>query len=94
MAREKCPFEPGARVWAYCRDSGGEEQQDSVTSQRSAIVDYCRQHNRYWSTYSLMSTVRVEHRGAGWVGGPDVCGSSPIPTCGRYHLLILLSPRS
>jgi len=33
------------RIWAYCRDSGGDEQQDSVASQRRAIEDYARRHN-------------------------------------------------
>jgi hypothetical protein len=45
MTRANCPFEPGNRVWAYCRDSGGDEQQDSVSSQRRAIEEYCREHN-------------------------------------------------
>jgi site-specific DNA recombinase len=39
-----CPFEPGSRIWAYCRDSGGDEQQDSVASQRRAIEEFCNQH--------------------------------------------------
>ena len=45
MTKTSCPFKPGDRVWAYCRDSGGEEQQDSVASQRRAIEDYARRHN-------------------------------------------------
>jgi site-specific DNA recombinase len=45
MTRANCPFEPGNRVWAYCRDSGGDEQQDSVSSQRRAIEEYCHEHN-------------------------------------------------
>jgi len=45
VARRTCPFNPGARVWGYGRDSGGIEQQESVTSQRKAIEEYCRRYN-------------------------------------------------
>ena len=33
-----CPLASGARVWAYCRDSGGEEQ--DIESQKHAVLDY------------------------------------------------------
>jgi site-specific DNA recombinase len=45
MTQRGCPFNQGDRIWAYCRDSGGEEQQDSVASQRRAIEEYCEEHN-------------------------------------------------
>ena len=45
MASRTCPFEPGNRVWAYCRDSGGDDQQDSVASQRRAIERYCDEYH-------------------------------------------------
>jgi site-specific DNA recombinase len=45
MKKGTCPFQAGDRVWAYCRDSGGDEQQDSVASQRRAIEELCRQHS-------------------------------------------------
>ncbi len=38
------PFPPGAHVAAYLRDSGGEEQELSVTQQEQAIRDWCSQH--------------------------------------------------
>jgi site-specific DNA recombinase len=44
MASRTCPFEPGSRIWAYCRDSGGDDQQDSVASQRRAVEGYCDEH--------------------------------------------------
>lgn len=45
MRNRGCPFEPGSRIWAYCRDSGGDDQQDSVASQRRAIEEYCDEHH-------------------------------------------------
>jgi site-specific DNA recombinase len=33
-----CPLASGARVWAYCRDSGGEEQ--DIETQKHAVLDY------------------------------------------------------
>ena len=46
MTKRKCPFQAGDQVWAYCRDSGGDEQQDSVVSQRRAIEEFCQRQNR------------------------------------------------
>ena len=43
MTSKTCPFEPGNRIWAYCRDSGGDDQQDSVASQRRAIEEFCQE---------------------------------------------------
>jgi len=45
MAKDDFPFKPGDRVWAYGRDSGGIEQQESVASQRRAIEDICDQYH-------------------------------------------------
>ena len=45
MVTRSCPFDPGARMWGYGRDSGGIEQQESVASQRRAIEEYCRRNN-------------------------------------------------
>jgi site-specific DNA recombinase len=33
-----CPLRSGSRVWAYCRDSGGEEQ--DIETQKRAVLDY------------------------------------------------------
>jgi site-specific DNA recombinase len=35
---------PGSAVFAYLRDSGGSDQENSVQQQRSEIVDYCSVH--------------------------------------------------
>ena len=35
----RCPLTPGSRVWAYTRDSGGDEQ--SVGDQNRAVMAYC-----------------------------------------------------
>jgi site-specific DNA recombinase len=35
---------PGSTVWAYLRDSGGQDQDRSINRQLEAIEDYCRQH--------------------------------------------------
>lgn len=34
----------GARVWAYLRDSGGPNQQESIAQQEQEIVTYCQRH--------------------------------------------------
>ena len=34
---------PGSCVWAYCRDSGGEDQ--DITSQKAAVLEYIEQNN-------------------------------------------------
>lgn len=44
-SKGNCPFKPGSRIWGYGRDSGGEEQQESVPSQKRRIEDYCGQHS-------------------------------------------------
>ena len=38
MGNNGCPLPAGSVVWAYCRDSGGEDQ--DIVSQRAAILDY------------------------------------------------------
>ena len=37
-----CPLPPGAAVWAYLRDSGGETQ--DLASQRAYVLAYCEHH--------------------------------------------------
>lgn len=44
LIRRDCPLPPGAHVVAYCRDSGGEEQDRSVAQQKEAIAEYCDKH--------------------------------------------------
>jgi len=34
MSKNRCPLSPTSVVWAYCRDSGGEDQ--DITSQKAA----------------------------------------------------------
>jgi len=36
---------PGARVWAYLRDSGGPSQEQSVDQQEHEIKEFCKRHN-------------------------------------------------
>lgn len=43
--KDNCPLKPGDRVWGYGRDSGGEEQQESVSSQRRHIEEYCERNS-------------------------------------------------
>lgn len=45
LVRQDCPLPPGTHVVAYCRDSGGEEQDRSVAQQFEAAREYCRFHN-------------------------------------------------
>jgi DNA invertase Pin-like site-specific DNA recombinase len=45
LVRQDCPLPPGTHVVIYCRDSGGEEQDRSVTQQVEAAEEYCRFHN-------------------------------------------------
>ena len=35
---------PGSLVWAYCRDSGGADQEMSIEQQRDELVSYCQKH--------------------------------------------------
>ena len=44
MAIGEFPFKPGDWVWAYGRDSGGVNQQESVAQQHRAIEEICQQH--------------------------------------------------
>jgi site-specific DNA recombinase len=39
------PFQPGASIVAYLRDSGGEDQELSVPQQRAFLTDWCQQNN-------------------------------------------------
>ena len=45
LVRQDCPLPPGTRVFVYCRDSGGDEQDRSVTQQIETAREYCRFHN-------------------------------------------------
>lgn len=38
-------LKPGAVVWAYLRDSGGDGQEQSVPQQRAEVESYCKRHN-------------------------------------------------
>ncbi len=40
-----CPFPPGAKVNGYLRDSGGEEQDLSVSQQEAVIREFCAQNS-------------------------------------------------
>ena len=35
---------PGSTVWAYLRDSGGQDQDRSIKRQLESIQDYCKAH--------------------------------------------------
>src|SRR5687767_5986086 len=41
LIRKDCPLPPGTHIVAYCRDSGGEEQDRSVQQQMQVIREYC-----------------------------------------------------
>lgn len=45
IIRRDCPLPPGTHVVAYCRDSGGEDQDRSVKQQKAAVEEYCRAHD-------------------------------------------------
>jgi len=42
MGNNGCPLPAGSVVWAYCRDSGGEDQ--DITSQKAAVLEYIERH--------------------------------------------------
>ena len=44
LVRQDCPLPPGTHVVAYCRDSGGEEQDRSVQQQMQTVQEYCQHH--------------------------------------------------
>src|SRR5687768_15244485 len=44
LVRQDCPLPPGTHVVLYTRDSGGEEQDRSVTQQIEAASEYCDAH--------------------------------------------------
>lgn len=44
LIRPDCPLPAGTSVVGYCRDSGNEDQERSVSQQREAIAEYCRTH--------------------------------------------------
>ena len=41
---DACPFPPGAQVTAYLRDSGGDEQTESIPQQEHEVRAYCAKH--------------------------------------------------
>src|SRR5271165_6786387 len=41
LIRQDCPLPKGTHVVAYCRDSGGEEQDRSTQQQAEVIHEYC-----------------------------------------------------
>jgi len=45
LIRQDCPLPPGTHVVVYCRDSGGEEQDRSVSQQIDTAREYCQHHN-------------------------------------------------
>ena len=45
LIRQDCPLPPGTHVVVYCRDSGGEEQDRSVSQQIDTAHEYCQHHN-------------------------------------------------
>jgi hypothetical protein len=42
--KRDCPLEPGAVVWAYFRDSGGEAQERSIGQQLDVAREYAAKH--------------------------------------------------
>jgi site-specific DNA recombinase len=62
-----CPFPPGAKVAAYLRDSGGDDQDQSIPQQEIEIRKYCAEHSLTLTTLfkdearSGSSTVGREH---------------------------------
>lgn len=45
LIRQDCPIPPGAHVVAYMRDSGGEEQDQSIAQQIEVVQEYCQRHH-------------------------------------------------
>ena len=43
--RTQCPLPPGSRIWIYCRDSGGDEQDRSVDQQILELEAYAHEHS-------------------------------------------------
>jgi hypothetical protein len=78
MRNRGCPFEPGNRVWAYCRDSGGDDQQDSVASQRRAIEEFCAEHHLV-----LVQVFADEARPGTTTVGREGLGDLQLPPAGN-----------
>lgn len=57
---------PGSTVWAYLRDSGGENQDRSITRQLEVILIYCAQHR-----LELVHVYRDEARSGTTTAGRD-----------------------
>lgn len=45
LIRSDCQLPPGTHVVIYCRDSGGEEQDRSISQQIETAREYCQHHN-------------------------------------------------
>jgi DNA invertase Pin-like site-specific DNA recombinase len=48
--KKDCPLPPGSTVWGYFRDSGGDNQEQSVRQQRDAAQTYCTTHHLVLAT--------------------------------------------
>ena len=66
MTRNDCPLSPGARVWGYARDSGGGNQELSVSQQEQAFHDYCERFD-----LTLVEVFRDEARPGTTLAGRD-----------------------
>lgn len=64
--KRACPLHPGAPVWAYFRDSGGEAQERSVAQQLDEAERYAQQHGLL-----LARTFTDESRPGGTTVGRD-----------------------
>ena len=45
LVRQDCPVPPGTHVVVYCRDSGGDEQDRSISQQVETAKEYCEHHH-------------------------------------------------
>ena len=59
---------PGSRVFAYLRDSGGRDQEQSVSQQRADIAAYCKQYGLYLDPEYIFADVA---RSGGTTKGRD-----------------------
>ena len=44
LVRQDCPLPPGTHVVVHCRDSGGEDQERSVSQQVETAREFCAAH--------------------------------------------------
>jgi DNA invertase Pin-like site-specific DNA recombinase len=64
MKKRSCPLQPGSLVWAYARDSGGNNQELSVRQQVEQFREYCK---RFGLTLARVFTDEAR-RGSSLVG--------------------------